>query len=354
MGSKWEKVKLSDAATVTNGKSDVKDALDYGKYVFFDRSVLRKYSNKFLFDTEAIIIPGEDSRQIFEPRYFEGKFDLHQRCYAVFDFKANFLAKYFYYKLKTLTAHFANVCVGSTVPSLRLANITDLVIKVPDLPTQRAIARVLSQLDEKIELNRKINAELETLASTIFIFNFVQNADPNWKRVLIGDIAEVIRGTTITEKQAQAGNVKVVAGGLDFAYFHNKHNREKYTITVSGSGNAGFVNFWHERIFASDCTTVRGKTDFDTFIIYEFLKWQQEAIYIKAKGAVQQHVYPSDIKSISFYDIPKDIKDKFAPTYTAIHEQTAKNINENYELAALRDYLLPLLMNGQVTVEGIA
>lgn len=84
---------IKDIAKVTNGKSDVKDANEDGAYLFFDRSVITKRSNKYLFDNEAIIIPGEDSRAIFEPRYYNGKFDLHQRCYVIYDFKKEIYPK---------------------------------------------------------------------------------------------------------------------------------------------------------------------------------------------------------------------------------------------------------------------
>jgi restriction endonuclease S subunit len=172
-------IKIKNIAKVTNGKSDVKDAVNNGKYLFFDRSIIVKRSDKFLFDSEAIIIPGEDSRMIFEPRYFNGKFNLHQRCYVIYDFEKDYNAKYLYYKLKTLTKHFANVFVGSTVPSLRLDHITDLVIDFPNITIQQKIASFLSALDSKIELNNKINTELETMAKMLYDYWFVQYDFPD-------------------------------------------------------------------------------------------------------------------------------------------------------------------------------
>src|SRR5690554_5197415 len=104
-------MRIKEIADVTNGKSDVKDAVNDGEYLFFDRSSIIKKSDNYLFDTEAIIIPGEDSRQIFEPRYYKGKFNLHQRCYVIYNLKKEYSTKYLFYKLKTLTKHFANVNV---------------------------------------------------------------------------------------------------------------------------------------------------------------------------------------------------------------------------------------------------
>lgn len=110
---------------------------------------------------------------------------------------------------------------------------------------------------------------------------------------------EIKKGKSITAKNAVAGDYKVVAGGKDFAYTHNEYNRNENTITISASGaNAGFVNFWREKIFASDCTTVRAKTDLETIYIYNFLKTIQENIYGLARGSAQPHVYPDDIKNL--------------------------------------------------------
>jgi len=240
---------------------------------------------------------------------------------------------------------------GSKMPRGDKKQILDFPICDFELSSQSSIAHVLSSLDDKIELNNKINKELENLARTIYEYWFVQNAEENWERKKIGEIAEVIRGSMITEKQTKNGIIKVVAGGVDYSYCHSEYNRERNTITVSGSGaNAGYVNFWRERIFASDCTTVRGKTDFDTILIHQHLKRNQENIFRSAKGSAQPHVYPSDIKDIWFYEFPHNLKKKFTPIFVAINEQIAKQLFQNNNLAQLRDFLLPLLMNGQIIV----
>ena len=81
---------MGDIVTITNGNSNVQDAVTQSKddlYPFFDRSEDIKYLPTFLFDKEAIIYPGEGTE--FMPRYFKGKFALHQRCYAIFDGSVN-------------------------------------------------------------------------------------------------------------------------------------------------------------------------------------------------------------------------------------------------------------------------
>lgn len=118
---------------------------------------------------------------------------------------------------------------------------------------------------------------------------------------LLGDICLVKRGTTITQKEATQGNIPVVAGGLKPTYFHNVSNRQGNVITISGSGaNAGFVNFWDEPIFASDCSTVEVKRDdLSVHFVYYFLLSQQDFIYKELRsGAAQPHVYGKDIAKL--------------------------------------------------------
>ncbi|WOG29909.1 N-6 DNA methylase [Endozoicomonas sp. 8E] len=117
-----------------------------------------------------------------------------------------------------------------------------------------------------------------------------------WPLVPLSSVAEIQKGTSITEKKSTPGEYKVIAGGISYAYTHNQANRAKNTITVSASGaNAGYVNFWDEEIFASDCSTVRGSTDEHTEYLFNIMKCRQSEIQSHAKGAAQPHVYPKDI-----------------------------------------------------------
>lgn len=117
----------------------------------------------------------------------------------------------------------------------------------------------------------------------------------------LGDICEIKRGTTITQKNAVEGEIPVVAGGIKPTYFHNTANRTGKTITISGSGaNAGYVNFWSVPIFASDCSTVQVlREDVCVEYIHYFLLSKQEFIYKELRsGAAQPHVYGKDIANI--------------------------------------------------------
>lgn len=147
----WEEKTLGEISKITNGNGDVQDAsleAKDGWYPFYDRSEIVKYLDRYTFDGEAIIYPGEG--QSFFPRYFNGKYGLHQRCYTIKDYCANIHGKYLYYYLSTQNNYFIAFAVGSTVPSLRLDTFQQAKVLLPSLVEQQKIATFLSAIDEKI------------------------------------------------------------------------------------------------------------------------------------------------------------------------------------------------------------
>ena len=145
-----QECRLGDIATITNGNRNVQDAITEYKddlYPFFDRSEEIKYLPTFLFDKEAIIYPGEGAE--FFPRYFNGKFALHQRCYAIFDFNKAVNPQFLYCFLKTQNSYFIRNAVGSTVPSLRLDTFQKLKVVVPSKETQSIVSSLLFTLEKK-------------------------------------------------------------------------------------------------------------------------------------------------------------------------------------------------------------
>lgn len=115
------------------------------------------------------------------------------------------------------------------------------------------------------------------------------------------DIADIQKGTSITKGETRDGNIPVVAGGKDIAYYHNISNRDGNIITISASGAyAGFVNYFATPIFASDCNTIKSKDEsvISTKLIYVLLQSIQPLIYELQTGQAQPHVYGNDIATI--------------------------------------------------------
>ena len=127
------------------------------------------------------------------------------------------------------------------------------------------------------------------------------------------DVCLISKGKTITKATSVEGNVPVIGGGLGPTYYHNIANVKAPVITISASGaNAGFVNFWDEPIWASDCSTIIEKPGSPAIIgyIYKFLQGSQEFINSKLrKGSAQPHVYSSDIGQLRI-PLPSIIEQK--------------------------------------------
>ena len=198
--------------------------------------------------------------------------------------------------------------------------------------------------ENKATLNDNFNGEMDELISYADLSDMIDFSRTEFDKAIkltadkkieivskfplvkLGDIAEVMKGKSITSAQVKEGNIKVVAGGIDYAYLHNESNRPANTITISASGaNAGFVNFWREPIFASDCTTVRGENDLQTLFLYNFLLSIQNQIYYLQKGSAQPHVYPDDLKLIQIPNVDEKIQAQIVSECEKVDEEYNKS-----------------------------
>ena len=145
---KWMQTLLSEAfKTITNGHANAQDHQDDGAYPLFDRSEVVKRSSRFLFDAEAVILPGEGMR--FQPRYFNGKFDLHQRAYALMEPTLD--PHFALHALDRFKGALADSAVQSTVLSLRMPIIEKFAIPCPASDDeQQNIADCLTSIDDQL------------------------------------------------------------------------------------------------------------------------------------------------------------------------------------------------------------
>lgn len=151
----WDECLLGDISKITTGSSNRQDSHMNGAYTFFDRSEDIRTSDTYLFDCEAVIVPGEG--QDFIPKYFVGKFDLHQRTYAIMNFP-ECEGKFLFYAIHYFRSHFLSQAVGSTVKSLRLPMFQKMKLKLPTREEQQKIASVLSAADQEITtLQQQLN-----------------------------------------------------------------------------------------------------------------------------------------------------------------------------------------------------
>ena len=229
-------------------------------------------------------------------------------------------------QIKTPLFNPANLFDENKLNSLIRANFNGILQSIPQaLQPFASLHRLTDMLDfSKATFDKAIKTVTEKKMHIISKYPLVS----------LESIAEIQKGTTITQRETKEGNIKVVAGGIDYAYMHNVSNRPAHTITISASGaNAGFVNYWDEPIFASDCTTIRGRDELETKYIYQFLLSIQQQIYYLQRGAAQPHVYPDDIRQIPIPNIDRNIQQQIIDECAKVDEEynTSRMTIEDYK-----------------------
>jgi len=157
----WEQRRLGSFSKIKTGSSDLQDASPDGSYPFFVRSEKIERSNRYLFDGEAVLIPGEGRLgEIYH--YINGKFDFHQRVYRISHFSNYGVSGLFVlYSMKNnFKRHAMKFTVKATVDSLRLPMLTEFELKLPSISEQKKISLFFKQLDDSIALQER---KLESL-----------------------------------------------------------------------------------------------------------------------------------------------------------------------------------------------
>jgi len=239
-----------------------------------------------------------------------------------------------------------------------------LELSLPSVEKQKRIADILSAYDDLIENNQKQIKLLEEAAMRLYKEWFVKLRFPGyenskivdgvpegWRLGRVSELAEFKRGKTITKKNAKDGNVPVVAGGLEPAYFHNVANTVAPVITISASGaNAGYTRLYNTDIWASDCSYIDASYGDKLYFIYTFLKNNKEVIDNLQRGAAQPHVYAKDINALSTYIPESTIMEPFCNLVAPLFKKIAVQERLISELKQARDKLLPKLMSGEIEV----
>ncbi len=378
----WEVITIADLFTVKNGKTNSQDAVENGKYPLFDRSTVIKFSNKYLFDSEAIIIPGEGKE--FMPHCFLGKFDLHQRVYAIMPKTAQVCLRFFYYWMYYDRDYLARIAVGSTVKSLRLNHLTGFPAPKPALSEQQAIAKILSDLDSKIELSQQMNKTLESIAQAIFKHWFIdfefpdENGKPykssggemvdselgeipkGWTISELGNFVNFVKGrkSTVTSTVPVNGYSKLILietlNGGEPTYVPVENSIQvtgEVPIMVMDGASSGRIEIGHVGVLGSTLSKLIIENDTLTYsYLYCFLKNLQEDINQNTTGTSIPHTDKERIRKYRFALPPFNLLSLFERIWLFVLRKQINNREEVHLLSEMRDLLLPRLMSGKIRV----
>lgn len=274
---------------------------------------------------------------------------------------------------------------GSIIQEIRISDLMNTDIIIPPKDTQKCIAESILNVDKKIELNNKINAELEAMAKTIYDYWFLQFEFPNedgkpykssggkmvWNEELKREIPEGWEIKSIfdelsvkygfpfaTDKFTDVKTDIPVVRIRDIltntiSTYSNENVDEKYRLNeqdlLIGMDGNFHMNYWIDNTSYLNQRSVRLRTK-DTSNVSIIQVKYNIAPYIKAKeeragGSTVGHLSDKDLKELKIL-VPKTKKLREILDNTLM--KIVKNRKENQELTSLRDFLLPLLMNGQV------
>lgn len=277
-----------------------------------------------------------------------------------------------YFKSNVFREELRNFGGGSSQPTIPMKTIRKMMIPIPSLKEQKAIAKILSDLDEKIEVNNKINKNLEEMAQTIFKQWFIDFEFPNeegkpykssggemveselgmipkgFKVKEFGDIINIASGKRPKNKSKEYSketNIPLI-GASSVMGFTNDFNFDTNILVIGRVGTHGVVQRFNCKVWASDNTLVIKSN------CLEFSNQILKSIDYKSlnRGSTQPLITQGDIKQQKIIFPNVDLLKDFEKRCFNLMNLFENNVLENERLEKLRDTLLPKLMSGEISV----
>ena len=249
--------------------------------------------------------------------------------------------------------------VGSSGRQRAQINVIERIeVAVPPLEEQQKIGSILRALDDKIELNNRINDNLEKQAHAIFKSWFIDYEPFNgmvpstWKEYRLVDFLPVITGKKNANVSSDKGQYPFFSCSQNIAWTDN-YSFEGNAILVAGNGDFN-VKWYNGKFEAYQRTYVLiPYNPRYTSWLYYAVKYNLAEITSAARGSVIRFITKGNLENFSFL-APRELdKCEIIDTFSTINHAIEQRVQENYRLQALRDYLLPRLMSGEINVSSI-
>lgn len=365
--SEWKTYKLSELVEIKYGK-DHKHLAD-GVIPVYGSGGIMRFAETHLYDRESILIPrkGTLSNLFYLDKPF---WSVDTMFYT--KIKNGVHGKYLYYLLKSMDL--ASMNVGSAVPSLTTEVLNKVEISLPDLPTQRQIAQILTSLDDKIELNLQMNQTLEAMAQAIFKewfvnFNFpgfdgelVDGLPKGWRMGNLGDEFNLIMGQSPpgTSYNEIGEGMVFYQGRTDFGFrfptnrlytTEPKRMAKPLDTLVSVRAPVGDINMANEMCCVGrGLSSVRHKSDAYSFTYYMMKNLEPVFNGFEGEGTVFGSINKKNFESIEIIVPSDEIVSEFEIVANPIDDKILENTKQIESLTQTRDTLLPKLMSGNIEV----
>lgn len=187
--------RLGDYVRIRTGKLDANAASPNGRYPFFTCAVEPLSIDSYSYDCECVLVAGNGDLNV---KYYRGRFDAYQRTYIIESKDKQILDTYFLYQfLEKYIEVLRQDSIGGVIKYIKLGNLTEANIPLPDLPTQRRIAATLDKVSEGIDLCRKMLGDLDELVKSQFVEMFGTPESVLDSTHTIAEVADVQVGIVI-------------------------------------------------------------------------------------------------------------------------------------------------------------
>ncbi|HAF2174773.1 TPA: restriction endonuclease subunit S [Salmonella enterica] len=363
---------IGDACNIRTGKLDANRAVKNGDYPFFTFAEFPEKIDHYAFDGDVVLIAGNNARGNFHVSRYQGKFNAYQRTY-VLTAKPGYDIDYIYYALRLELKRLREKAQGSQTKFLTMPILTSISLRDLVESEQSTVSKILKILDKKIALNNRINAELEAMAKMLYDYWFVQfdfpdtNGKPyktsggkmvyndtlkreipaDWGDCKLKDVISMEYGKPL-KADTRSGDGYPVFGSSGIVGFHHNYLVEGPGIVIGRKGTVGKVNYSFDNFYPIDtayyvCSKI-------SMIFLNFLISSMGLERMNSDSAVPGLNRETTL-GLSIVNTPLDLIVKYHAHVEPWFEKKRLILEENNILIALRDWLLPLLMNGQVTVK---
>jgi len=378
--SSWDRVKFGSLVDIKTGKLNSNAAKPNGHYPFFTCSRETYRTNTFSFDTEAVLLAGNNANGIYPIKYYKGKFDAYQRTYVLQTKMSNRLInRFLYYLLQPQLEMLQTLSTGAATKFLTLTILNSLDLVLPPLPIQRRIASILSAYDDLIENNTRRIEILEEMARRLYEewfvrFRFPGHEDVAFRETELGrvpegwevkplyDLAEVTYGYPFKSKQFNEDGIGLgvirirdIKGNLIKTYTQEegklKHKIVNGDILVGMDGAfhmgkwAGGEAWLNQRVLR-----MRPLGDMTRYLLFLSTEKPIKTLEGTIVGTTVAHLSAQDMKSMQIIQPSKAILQTASYILEPMFDLELKLWRKNANLRAQRDLLLPKLISGQIDV----
>ena len=349
-----------------------------GEYRYFGAQGVIDYIDNYIFDGQYILL-AEDGENLKSKKqslvqFVSGKFWVNNHAHILTGNEKCDI-RFLFYLLDSMD--FTPFITGSAQPKLSQQSLSKIYLKIPSLPTQQKIAAILSSLDDKIELNNKINTNLEQQAQALFKNWFVDfepfggKMPEGWKVGKLSEYCNFQEGyvnPAQTHNEYFDGDVKWLrAVDINESFIINTSRTltkcgfesagksaflfKPGSIAISKSGTVGRLGIISDFMCGNRAVIgIELKEQQNLSYIHQYLKSRQTEFPDKAVGSVQKNLYVSILENLDIIIPSKDVLEKYARICMPFYDQIKTNCIENNNLCSIRDTLLPKLINGEIEV----